>query len=185
MRCRNFRLIFHWLILMCGVLFLASCGERNKNIADVCATKNLKCYYFFIPDCPACRSNFKPLMQLQNQYPKNIFSVEMVLSDPLPDTEVLQETIRKYGLPNSVLMDTSLAFAKSFSVTTTPQCILLDSCSNVIYSGAFDNTYYKFGKMRASSSENYLADAVSAALKGKKPKVTRTEPIGCKINFEY
>lgn len=155
------------------------------NSPNVCAKGNLKCYYFFIPDCPACRSNFKPLMQLQAKYPEEMFSIEMVLSDPLPDFTILQQSIDKYGLPDSILMDTSLTLAKSYGVTTTPQCVLLDSCGNIVYSGAFDNTYYKFGKMRAASSENYLADAVSAALTGEMPEITRTEPIGCKINFEY
>ena len=79
--------------------------------------------------------------------------------------------------------DTTLEIAKHHGITTTPQVILFDSLSNIIYTGQVDNYYYSFGKHRSSASKNYLENAIVATLSGDIPEIKMTKPIGCRINF--
>lgn len=144
----------------------------------------MTCVYFFIPDCPACRACLTPIMNLKNTYQKNGLTVIGILSDPLPNDSTLQSVLEENRVDFEIRIDTSLELAGLYQASTTPQFFLLDSIGNTIYSGLIDNYYYSFGKHRVSPTENYLEDAILAHLEGETPSITKTEPIGCKINFD-
>ncbi len=54
----------------------------------------------------------------------------------------------------------------------------------VVYRGRIDDTYTTFGKRRPEPTTRELRDALEAVIAGKKPKVTKTDSVGCRIFIE-
>jgi hypothetical protein len=143
----------------------------------------MKCVFFFIPDCPACRASFPHVLDLNRKYGHLGLEMISILSDPAPDDSVLSTTFESYGYDLPIKWDTTLALARSYNATTTPQFLLFDSIGSLVYSGNLNNEYYSFGKHRARITENYLEDAIIGLLTGNNIEISQTDPIGCKINF--
>jgi hypothetical protein len=124
-----------------------------------------------------------PLMDLKERYEAKGLKIEAVLSDPTPDRKKLMETVEEHQFYVPIVFDSTLMIAGKYGVTTTPQVVLLNGSNQIVYSGAFNNYYYRFGKHRSHPNKFYLEDAVKATLKNRLPDFQFTEPIGCKINF--
>ena len=145
----------------------------------------LTCYFFFISDCPACRNNLPKVVDLAQRYADQGLEVIGVVSDPELDEDLLQETLETFGVKFEIQRDEDLQIARQHGATVTPQVFLYDASETLLYSGQFDNYYFELGRHRKNITETWLEDAIQAAQGNNLPKVSRTEPIGCVINFDY
>jgi peroxiredoxin len=75
--------------------------------------------------------------------------------------------------------DESQAIGKAYGATNTPQFFVLDKDRKIVYMGALDDNMSE-----TKATKNYLKDAVTAALDGKTPEVTETQPKGCGIGYK-
>ncbi len=177
-----------WILVLIILNISFSSCNRTKEVSkggsiDTLKAQAMSCYFFFIPDCPACKASFQKVSELSKEYAVKGLTVTAVYSDPFPDTLYLKKTLEDYDFDLPVIYDTDLMMARNFSVKATPQFILTDSAKNVVYSGAFDNYYYSLGKHRNVVTEKYLENAIIAVLNNRRPDIKETEPIGCKINY--
>jgi peroxiredoxin len=96
-------------------------------------------------------------------------------SDKLP-------AIKKYtaekGSTYTYGYDETQAIGKAYGATNTPQFFVLDKDRKIVYMGALDDNMNE-----TKATKNYLKDAVTAALNGKAPEVTETQPKGCGIGY--
>lgn len=90
------------------------------------------------------------------------------------DKMKLHATTNNYKMKYLVDQDSELADA--FGARTTPHIYLLDENMKLVYTGPIDNGYNKKAK-----KENYLRDAISYTIKGKKIAKTSVAPVGCSI----
>jgi hypothetical protein len=177
------------LLFITLALLLVSCETKHSNenkMNDLVElpSHRMRCLFFFIPDCPASKACMAPFGELIRRYESHGLEALGIVSDPKPDTVLLEALLKESRLDLPLVLDTNLEYAHKQGATTTPQFFLLDSLDQVLYSGLIDNYYYAFGKHRARVSENYLQDAIEAYLLGKKIAVKETEAIGCKINYD-
>lgn len=173
------------LILSFLLISFQSCNNAIQKNEPNLHFKKMTCYFFFIPDCPVCINNFVKVGELEKKYKLNGLEIRAIYSDPFPDTVQLNKAISESNLKIPITFDSDLKFAKKYNITTTPQFVLIDTLENVLYSGAIDNYYYALGKHRKLTSEKFLASAIESVLKGRKPEIGLTEPIGCKINYNF
>lgn len=79
--------------------------------------------------------------------------------------------------------DETQGIAKAYGATYTPECFVLgpvtDGKRKVVYQGSFDDS--PDGK---NVKQKYVEEAVLAALEGKTPATTETQPIGCLVRYE-
>jgi peroxiredoxin len=76
--------------------------------------------------------------------------------------------------------DESQAIGKAYGATNTPQFFVLDKDRKIAYMGAMDDSPNNESKV----TKNYLRDAVNAVLKGEKPELEETRPVGCGVTYK-
>lgn len=173
-----------------ALLLFACKGENDKanqaathELINDKAFKKLTCYFFFIADCPASRNNLPKMVQLGHKYAANGLSIIGVVSEPMPDNEKLQLTLETFHVDFAIEMDSTLALAKTHGATVTPQVMLYNENSELIYSGLLDDYYIDLGTHRKNVKEHYLEQAIVNTLNGEPVTLRKTEPLGCIINF--
>jgi peroxiredoxin len=83
----------------------------------------------------------------------------------------------KYNFP--YLLDETQNLGRKLGAVVTPEFFVLDRDRKIVYMGMLDDSI-----RAAKVTANYLAPAVDAALKGKKPAVAETRPLGCAIEYK-
>lgn len=172
--------------LLSVFLFTVIIGCSNKaDDAKVEAKvfKRMDCYFFFIPDCPVCKSEFQKVMALKEKYQKKGLTIKPIYSEPFPDLSDVKKTLINYGFDIPFICDSTLQIARTYKIETTPQFILTDSSGTILYSGALDDYYYSLGQHKKLATENYLEKAINCALANKDIELKYVKPIGCKINY--
>jgi thiol-disulfide isomerase/thioredoxin len=87
----------------------------------------------------------------------------------------LRAKVKKVGYSHSILVDHGNEVSTLFGARSTPHCFVIDKKGAIAYSGALDDD--PRGK-KGEAATNYLVDATTALLAGKKPEVTKTKPYG-------
>ncbi len=90
----------------------------------------------------------------------------------------IREHMKKKGLTNRVIADHGNKLADLFQARHTPHCFVLDREGKLVYVGGLDDDP-KGDKGEAT--QQYLRDAVQAALAGKEIAVKESKPYGCSI----
>lgn len=81
--------------------------------------------------------------------------------------------------------DKSRDLEKKYSITVTPEVVVLDAVGEIRYRGAIDNWYYELGRHRQTVTEHYLINAINSLIEGKTVDVKQTEPIGCVLSMHH
>lgn len=79
------------------------------------------------------------------------------------------------GYKHTILADHGNVVSAQFGARTTPHCYVIDQKGVLQYAGALDDDLP--GK-KGDAATNYLVNATTALLAGKKPEVTSTKPYG-------
>jgi peroxiredoxin len=87
-----------------------------------------------------------------------------------------------HAAPTAVLMDSDAKLARLYSAKTTPQMIVIDPAGKVIYDGAIDNRPTSDPE-DVRGAENYVSDALTAAMAGKPVATPFTRPYGCSVKY--
>jgi peroxiredoxin len=95
--------------------------------------------------------------------------------DQLPAMK--QRAMRKH-FPFAYLYDPTQQIAKKYGANYTPEFFVLNKDRKVVYMGSMDDK-----SPPASPTNNYLTQAVQAALRGKQPATTETIARGCRIRW--
>jgi hypothetical protein len=145
------------------------------------ASGELRLFIFLSPECPLCKSYTGVLNQLNRQYAGRL-QVTGIIPGRTYQQEEVDSFIRKYKITYPLYIDPSLDLSHYLQASVTPQVILLDKDSRLVYKGAIDNWYKALGKPGARVTEHYLQDAIEAALHHSQPATRRTNTVGCQIN---
>jgi hypothetical protein len=87
-----------------------------------------------------------------------------------------------HASPTAVLMDSEGKLGRLYNAKTTPQMIVIDPAGNLIYDGAIDDRPTPdAGDIRGA--DNYVSDALTAAMAGKPVAKPFTHPYGCAVKY--
>jgi peroxiredoxin len=93
-----------------------------------------------------------------------------------------QYLAQMHAVPTAVLMDSDSKIARLYNAKTTPQMIVIDPSGKVIYDGAIDNRPTPDpGDIKGA--DNYVSDALTAAMAGKPIATAFTRPYGCAVKY--
>ena len=79
------------------------------------------------------------------------------------------------GFKHTILADHGNVVSDLFQAKSTPHCFVIDAKGVLQYSGALDDDP---NTKKGDEATNYLVDAATALLAGKKPEVQATKPYG-------
>ena len=170
------------LFLLSLLILLTRCTSNDKAVEEKSTFQRLKCYFFFISDCPASRNNLPKIQYLSKKYANQVDFVGLV-SDPYLDSIELSSTLEELSISFRIQLDTNLLIARKQGAKITPEVFLYDSDNKLIYSGSVDNYFYALGKHRKVITQHHLADAIKNTFSRKVVHPKHTKPFGCSINY--
>lgn len=87
-----------------------------------------------------------------------------------------------HAAPTAVLMDPEGKLGRLYGAKTTPQMFVIDPAGKLIYSGAIDNRPTPDVE-DIQGADNYVSDALTAAMAGKPVANPFTHPYGCSVKY--
>jgi thiol-disulfide isomerase/thioredoxin len=136
---------------------------------------------FFAPDCPLCKNYSKPFNQLVEEYPSVQFFA--IHSGRNYEAKEIQMFARNMKLKMPVYRDYDYDLANQLGAQITPEFFLLDSSGTVLYQGLLDDRMKELGVYRQNWSNHFLQEAISSSVEGEPVKVTKTEAVGCVLEY--
>lgn len=89
---------------------------------------------------------------------------------------------KMHAVPTAVLMDADGKVGHLYNAKTTPQMVVISPEGNVIYDGAIDDKPTPDAD-DIRGADNYVSDALTAAMAGKPVATPVTRPYGCSIKY--
>jgi hypothetical protein len=130
-------------------------------------------------DCPISQKYIPVIEELRIAY---LDKVEWIAVFPnYFSAEEVAAFRREYELRVTTFIDRDMNFIKRVNAHVTPEVFLIDSKSNLEYSGSIDDWFYELGRYRAKVSQEYLKNAIDDLLNGREIEKRSTEAIGCPI----
>ena len=176
------------LLLTC--IFMLSCKKEKKvfqtfdhkaYMLDTMNGSRGSLYVFLAPECPLSENYTLTINQLQAQFADSGLRFYAVISGQLFDSAAIGFYANRFPLGLPLLVDTGYYFSNQFKATTTPEAVLLNEKSEVVYQGAIDNWATALTQLTAAPTRNYLMDAMNSVLKKQAVKISKTKAVGCFI----
>ena len=83
----------------------------------------------------------------------------------------------------AIFRDYTHQIARQLNATVTPEFYLLNAKGEILYQGMMDDRIERLGSYKQQWENNYLADAIQLINKGQLPKIKKTNPIGCSLEY--
>jgi len=87
-----------------------------------------------------------------------------------------------HAAPTAALLDPQGKIARLYSARTTPQMIVINPKGDVIYDGAIDDRPTP-DPADVKGANNYVTDALTAAMAGRPVDPSFTRPYGCSVKY--
>jgi hypothetical protein len=84
--------------------------------------------------------------------------------------------------PTAALLDPKGAIGHLYDARTTPHMFVIDPAGKIVYQGAIDNKPSP-DPSTLKGADNYLSDALNAAMAGKPVTIAVTKPYGCSVKY--
>lgn len=148
-------------------------ADIKSNVATV--------FVFLSAECPLAQKYSGTIESMYRCYMEQRVAFYGVFSGHLAEDPSARTFAADYGLTFPILQDRQFRLAEALGARITPEVVVLDAGHCVAYRGKIDNWFYGLGQRRNKATEHYLRDAITSLLVGKRPKIARTEPLGCFI----
>jgi hypothetical protein len=89
-----------------------------------------------------------------------------------------------HASPTAALLDPTSSIARLYEAKTTPHIFVIDPTGKLIYQGALDDKPTT-DQADLKGADNYLNDALTAAIAGKPVPVASTRPYGCSVKYAH
>ena len=141
-------------------------------------------------DCPFVKKHYGGgnMQNLQKEYTaKGVVWLSIISSAPgkqghRTGPQADADTMDKNANPTAVLLDPAGEAGQKYEAKTTPHMFVIDKEGRVIYAGAIDSIR-SADPADTARSENYVRQALDAALAGKAVPTPSTKPYGCGVKY--
>ncbi len=140
--------------------------------------------------CPYTRKHYESgnMQSLQKEWTaKGVVWFTVISSAPgeqgyVTPAEENAYLVRMHANPTAVLMDPDGKLGRLYSARTTPEMYVIDPSGKLIYEGAIDNRPTP-DEDDIRGADNYVTDALGAAMAGKAVATPYTRPYGCSVKY--
>lgn len=154
-----------------------SCQQPKPNLIYNSTTHLSKAthhavFVFLAADCPLCK-NYRPLIRRLESDLSQLEGWQLVT--------VRIDNIDTASFSGNEFVDKEKKLVKLFHAKVTPEVFVVDSNSQILYSGALDNYSYETGRHRNAANRHYLLDAIHSIQENEKIQMGHVDPVGCFI----
>lgn len=138
---------------------------------------------FVSHDCPIANNYTPEIKRLCRAYRDRGVAFCIVYAERDLAPEAARTHAREYGYCCPAILDPELKLARRLGATKVPEAAVLSPRGELLYRGRIDDRYVDYGKRRPVVTSHDLRDVLDAVLSGKPVACSRTEVIGCDIDF--
>ena len=153
---------------------------KTHSLADLKQSKAVV-LVFTCNSCPYAVDYEARIIALTKQFAAQQVAVVAVNVNKVPEDSLdeMQARAKSQGFNFPYLYDETQQIARDYGATYTPEFFVLDAQRKIAYMGALDDN-----PAADQVQQQYVATALTALLDGKRPGVTETVAIGCRIRLE-
>lgn len=161
-----------------------SCSTLGVNLEKPDDTHRYTIYFFLLDECKICRDYGPELKRLSDEFESEIISFVGVFPNFSSKSENIEKFKSEFDIPFELKTDYFKKLSHKFGAKILPEVFVYDhDLDKVIYSGRIDDRYAAIGKRKRVIRKFDLRDVLDNIKSGDTIITTRTEPIGCFINF--
>lgn len=157
--------------------------DGKKHSFEDLAENDILVVAFTCNSCPYAVDYEDRLIALTNKYANASEKVAVVaINVNLIDEDNLEQMTKRSKekkFPFPYLFDASQKIAREYGASRTPEFFVINKKRQIVYMGAFDDNTNP-----DEVTKHYVVDAIQAALKGERPAVVETVPVGCAIRYQ-
>jgi peroxiredoxin len=121
------------------------------------------------------------MVSLQREFGDRGFELVAISSNdadsyPEDSFEAMKTRAEQQGFNFDYLYDEDQSVLNAYGAERTPEVFLFDRDRRLVYHGAIDDS-----RDEEDVTQQYLRDAIEAALAGEAPPVSDTPPVGCTV----
>ena len=171
------------------ILVLASCMQpkikttNTKDEKEIIQLKNNskpKVLFALDTECPLCKSYSKKINKIQSEFEKH-FDFYAFLPSKVYSKEKTDNFISNNKLSMSIILDTNQVVTNYLNAKITPECFVVDSNLNILYTGLIDDWVKELGRKSQFIENDYLINSLNLYLSNKSIQIKETQAIGCII----
>ncbi len=140
--------------------------------------------------CPYTKKHYESgnMQSLQKEWTaRGVIWFTVISSAPgqqgyMTPSEENEYLAKMHAAPTAVLMDPDGKLGHLYDAKTTPQMIVIDPSGKIIYDGAIDNRPTP-DVSDIKGADNYVNDALTAAMAGRQVAISHTRPYGCSVKY--
>ena len=134
------------------------------------------------PECPFVKRHYKQgtMKRLAAEYAKQDVVWLTINSTHFMSQDDNAAFAKANGLTVPVLLDADGTVGRLYGAKTTPHMFVIDAKGAIEYEGAIDDD----PRGTKDSATNYVAAALDAVTKGKKPATAETKSYGCSVKYK-
>ena len=135
------------------------------------------------PDCPFVVRHYREgtMKSLANNYRDQSVVWLAVNTTKTNTAEKSRRWTAEKELPYPTLIDADGKLGKVYGAKTTPHMFVIGKDGKLVYTGAVDDD--PNGEKAKQEREQYLVNAITAALAGEAPARKVTKPYGCSVKY--
>jgi peroxiredoxin len=137
--------------------------------------------FFYSADCTISNSAIPSMNELVARFGDERIRWIGVCVDPALDTAAQRDHAIDYAVAFPVIADPRGRLARALDAEMTPEVMVFDEFCCIIYRGRIDDQYAARGVKSAAPRSHELADAVEAALAGRRIVTSVTKAVGCPL----
>ena len=138
---------------------------------------------FITPDCPIANYYQPTLRKLGDEFAERGVPLYLIHSDPDVTSDAAKRHVAKFEIAAPVILDHDQSIARRVDAKITPEAIIVDRDSEILYRGRIDNFYEALGRKRRAATEHDFRDALAAVAEERPVATPVTKALGCHIPF--
>lgn len=153
------------------------------SVSSLTAQERLRVYVFVAEECPISIAMADPLDEVSTDYSERVDFIA-VFPNLKSDDISIRAFLGRHGLDNfSPQLDPDQALARQLGAKVTPEVVVTNEASEVLYRGRITDAYAAPGKVRHGNYRNDLAEVLPLLLTGRNAPRPWPEAVGCFITF--
>ncbi|MBK9254783.1 MAG: hypothetical protein IPM42_04785 [Saprospiraceae bacterium] len=140
-------------------------------------------FIFLNDECPICIYYTKKLNELDDLCLSKGITLVGIFSGTYKRKNIT-EFKNLFSLKSPLYIDKKFKLAEMLFATVTPEIFLISKSENrILYRGMIDDNFAELGVRKKVVSQEYFTEALFEVLNGETVKISKSEPIGCPINY--
>jgi protein-disulfide isomerase len=149
-------------------------NSKNKVVALI----------FISSECPISNKMVPEIERLYKKFAKKDAGIWIVYPNASDTDKDIKEHRHEYHISTPFVRDPNRELVKKAGITVTPEAVVYNEKREMMYRGRINDQFLALGKGRPQPTQHDLEEAIEAVLAGGKPKMEKTEAVGCYLQDE-